>query len=127
MSIATTTTSDENHLVQFILLRKDLNWSFGALATQAVHASNLCLLKYWHTTTDNDSIINISLIEKMHTILKELKNLKELEKLESALLFHSIDYVKWKEEPEGVFTAIAIKPMFKNKIYWLVKKFPLFK
>lgn len=116
-------------LVHIVLLRTDLGWPVGALATQAVHASNACLFSNLTNRDEKTKTQIQSFLEsgsKMNVLLKEIPSLSQMQELQEKLKETQIEYEVWVEEPENVAVAIAIVPTERSIVMPLVKRYPLF-
>jgi peptidyl-tRNA hydrolase len=125
---AATATTDikksADFIVQYIILRKDLNWPLGAMITQCCHASTAAMHLY-----SNDEITQeyFSNLDNMHKIVLGIENLSDLENLNKKLLENNVKFKLWIEQPENIPTSLATKPYRKKEIEKLFKKFKLFK
>ena len=112
-------------LVHYVILRGDLGWKTGALATQAVHASNECLFKFLHQ--DDDSVKKfLEAGSNMRVILKQAPTISAFNSLSTSLTELHLDHIVWVEQPENIPVAIAIKPYCKEKLFLVLKSYPLF-
>ena len=110
-------------LVHYVLLRTDLGWPKSALATQAVHASNTCLFRYFQDPLVQNFLDSES---NMCVILKQIPSLTEFNNLISELTSLKLDHSVWIEEPEHIPVAIAIKPYERKDLNLVIGKFKLF-
>jgi len=112
-------------LVQYVLLRTDLDWPMGSLVAQGIHAA----LRATHPAEDAATIkyVSPSSTQQMTTVVLGAKGdgplLKTVAKLESA----GIKYALWTEQPEGIVTALASAPESRAILKPLFKGFRLLK
>ena len=125
-------TTSSHHLVQYIILRKDLipkgmkaskgEWSWGAIIAQACHASTACL----HTFREDSNVKSyLSQMESMHKVILQAPDLPALEAIVESS--GNLDRYPWIEQPENVLTAVAFKPYPKETVYPLVAHLKLFR
>ncbi|GJQ11787.1 hypothetical protein GpartN1_g3578.t1 [Galdieria partita] len=105
-------------LVQYIVVRKDLikdfGWSLGSLIAQGVHAAIAVNWKYRDDPLVREYCTQES--QQMHTVVLETSDEAKLLSLAEQLDEALIKCVVWKEQPENVSTAIAIKPYPKDQV-----------
>ncbi|KAM0685614.1 peptidyl-tRNA hydrolase domain-containing protein 1 [Conglomerata obtusa] len=93
-------------LKQIILLRSDLKeFSKGALAAQAIHASIKAINQYFTDAATQEYLLDI---DHMTTVI--LKTNNEGIRIIVEFLTNRYDFVEWVEQPENLLTAIALKP-----------------
>ena len=122
-------TSDNNPLIQYILLRRDMkkmkNYNDGAIIAQACHASTAILFK---TMNDELTKLYFNDLDRMHKIILGVEGgEKELNELSDLLKENSIEHYRWIEQPENIPTAIAVKPYFKKDVEHFFAKFKLYR
>ena len=98
-------------LVQFVIVRRDLlrtmNWPIGSVIAQACHA---CLAVTWDHRDDPDVVEYLQATDAMHKVIKECKGEVQLQALHGRLIQEGVAHRLWVEQPEGICTAIALKP-----------------
>ncbi|GJD10811.1 Putative peptidyl-tRNA hydrolase PTRHD1 [Galdieria sulphuraria] len=106
------------HLVQYIIVRKDLiadfGWPLGSVIAQGVHAAIAVNWEY-----RDDPFVQAYCTQEsqqMHTVVLETSNEAKLLALAEQLEGAHIKCVVWKEQPENVSTAVAIKPYPKEQV-----------
>lgn len=121
-------------LVQYVVVRADLaapphEWPAGALMAQAVHAALAAAVAYAsHPTTAaytaqtggayRPGALTAAAATaagqpadapQMHTVVLSAKSETVLENLAAKLAAVPLDFVLWREQPEGVATALATR------------------
>lgn len=128
-SLSTATTSDTNNdnkelIVQYILVRNDLNWGTGALIAQACHAS-IASIANSMDSPHTKSYLND--LENMHKIILKADKVEDLINVEKKLKESSIDHHLWIEKPENIASCLAVSPQPKSLIQSFFKHLKLFK
>jgi peptidyl-tRNA hydrolase len=99
--------SDEDTLVQYIVIRKDLKWPTGALVSQGSHA---CVAAVWASRDAADTQAYCTAADSMHKITLEAPNREELEAVSAKLAAAEVAHKLWVEAPENVPTCLATAP-----------------
>nr|VZI50523.1 unnamed protein product [Spirometra erinaceieuropaei] len=104
------------HLVQYILLRSDLKsrlgWPLGAIVAQGCHASTAAL----HRFRDHmETKAYLEDLENMHKVVLAIEE-SELSLIADKLTGAGVDFVTWREQPENILTAIALRPYTKKEV-----------
>ena len=112
-------------LILFVILRRDLQFSAGAVIAQACHATSLVVFK--HAAHEN-VLDYFKDFNELRKVMLEVKNeaalLKVSEALKSARYIHEL----WREQPENEITALAILPYKRSdELRQLLKKCQLYK
>ena len=119
---------EEDTLVQFVVVRRDLlknmEWPVGSVIAQACHA---CLAVAWEHRDDPDVASYLGDVDSMHKVVKECKGEPQIRTLADKLTAEGVAYKLWVEQPEGIPTAIALKPYPRSRVAPLLKKYNLFK
>ncbi len=91
--------TQQQDLVQYVLLRTDLNWPMGSLVAQGIHAA----MRASHPADDPDTIAYVSPTAngQMTTLVLEAKNESALHKTSAKLDTAGVRYALWVEQPEG--------------------------
>lgn len=115
-------------IVQYVLLRKDLNKlksfkSKGSIVAQACHASIAAIYKSLDTNTTKLYTENLDQMTKTILSIPNEESLIELSKL---LKEKGVGHVVWKENPEEIYTALAIYPTFKDEVEEIFKPYKLY-
>lgn len=116
-------------LVQYIIIRKDLirdlGWPLGSVIAQGVHAAVAVNWKY----RDDPLVYEYCSQEshQMHTVVLEATSEAKLLQLAEQLDGAHIQCVVWKEQPENMVTAIAVKPYPKEQVAPFLKHLRLCK
>ena len=111
-------------LVQYVVVRRDLNWPLGALMAQACHASTAAMhLHYQH----QDTVDYLADLDNMHKVVLGAKSRDHLEKLARKLGDREVDFKLWIEQPEDYPTCLALRPYPKDQVQKLFKGFNLLK
>jgi len=111
-------------LKQVIIVRKDLKWGKGKLATHVAHASVEALFK-----VRKDSVEKWRKEGAKKVVLK-VRNLEKLKNIEKKLKKNKIPYVLIKDAgltqlKKGTVTAIGIGPIDEKRIDKITKKLKL--
>ena len=107
-------------IVQYVVVRRDLNWPLGALMAQACHAAVAAThLHYTHQNT-RDYLADL---DNMHKVVLGAKSRAHLEKLAAKLNDKEIDYKLWIEQPEDYPTCLALRPYPKEDVQKLFKEY----
>merc|ERR1711935_1131662 len=111
-------------IVQYVVVRRDLNWPLGALMAQACHAAVAAThLHYTHQHTQD----YLGDLDNMHKVVLGAKSRAHLEKLAAKLGDKEIDFKLWVEQPEDYPTCLALRPYPKEDVQKLFKGFNLLK
>lgn len=96
---ASTNQQQEQDLVQYVLLRTDLDWPMGSLVAQGIHAA----MRATHPADDADTIAYVSPTssKQMTTLVLDAKNESSLHKTAAKLDSAGVRYALWIEQPEG--------------------------
>jgi peptidyl-tRNA hydrolase len=117
--------AQEDHLYQFIVLRKDLGrakgWPLGSLAAQCAHAA---VAAVWTHRDDEDTRAYCAPenIRGMRKVVLETKNESQLVKLSETLEANGVMHVLWNELPENYPTCLATKPYRRSAVGEYFKK-----
>merc|ERR1712060_7146 len=103
-----------------------MEWPVGSVMSQACHA---CLAVAWENKDDPDTqeYLAVENIDSMHKVCKEVKGEAQLLTLCDKLKAEGILHKLWMEQPEGIPTAIALKPYPRSRVAPMLKKYQLFK
>lgn len=128
-SAATSASADADGLVQYVIVRRDLlkpplDWPVGSVIAQACHA---CLAVVWEHREDPEVVAYLAATDSMHKVVKECKGEPQLRTLAARLAAEGVAHKLWIEQPEGIPTAIALKPYPRSRVQHVVKKFQLLK
>ncbi|KAL8454806.1 hypothetical protein Emed_000057 [Eimeria media] len=116
-SASSAENSDSEPLVQYVVLRKDLQtelqWPLGAVVAQACHAAVAAM---GAALEDNPVDAKRYLAEgsNMRTVVLQVSSEAELMRLRDKLSQSGIHHTLWQEEPEKVPTALASIPIKKS-------------
>jgi len=125
------TNNFDNEVVQYLLIRKDLNMTHGKIAAQASHCSLASVYPYM-----DDEYVKEWLGKAFTKIVLSINGLSEAKKIIEVLKNNSIIHAVIKDncrtelepEEEGTtLTGIGIKPYPKSLIHPLIKKLQLYK
>ena len=118
-------------VVQYLLIRKDLNMSNGKMAAQASHCSLASVYLYmddeyvkeWLSKAFTKVVLSISGLNEANKIIEVLKNNS---------IVHAViqDNCRTELEPEEdgrTLTCIGIKPYPKSLVHPLIKRLQLYK
>lgn len=125
---ASSSTSNDNSnidmIVQYVLVRTDLNWSTGALIAQACHASTASIASTLDHQATKDYLNDLG---NMHKIILKADRLEDLTKVETKLKEAKIEHHLWIEKPENFATCLAVSPQPKSLVQAIFKHLKLFK
>uniref|UniRef100_UPI0035900C08 putative peptidyl-tRNA hydrolase PTRHD1 n=1 Tax=Myxine glutinosa TaxID=7769 RepID=UPI0035900C08 len=117
-----------NHLVQYVVLRSDLQkvmgWPLGAVVAQGCHACSAALHMF---RADAHTQRYLADVERMHKVVLAADGEDALRELTERLLADGIDHHLWVEQPENIATGLALKPYPKEEVHHLLKQFKLLK
>lgn len=115
-------------LVQYVVVRSDLlhvlKWPFGAVITQACHASSAVLHRFY---TDANTEAYLSDVDRMHKVVLQTADESGLRQLAEVLTVNGVDHKLWIEQPENIATCLATKPYPKQEIQQHFSTLKLFK
>lgn len=115
-------TSDP--IVQYVLIRTDLNWSTGALIAQACHASIASISHTLDHTATKDYLKDL---DNMHKVVLGSDKIEDLLRVESKLKEANIAHHLWVERPENIVTCLAASPQPKSVVQSIFKRLKLLK
>ncbi|EEA05392.1 uncharacterized protein CMU_023970 [Cryptosporidium muris RN66] len=102
-------SSAADPIVQYILVRTDLNWNRGSITAQACHASVAAIVENITMPTVQSYIQDIN---KMHKVVLCTDSSESLIKLSNLLKESGIIHKLWNEKPEDIPTCIATMVSF---------------
>ncbi|KYO01800.1 conserved protein, unknown function [Plasmodium gaboni] len=118
---------NENPIIQYILVNKEIidkKWPLGSVIAQACHACIAVIAENMDDQIVKD-YLSPEHINNMHKVILKIDDTNEIKNLSSILDKESLKYKIWTEYPENIFTAIALKPYYKNTVRDYFKKYPL--
>ncbi|OII77092.1 hypothetical protein cand_020740 [Cryptosporidium andersoni] len=101
---STEMSSAADPIVQYILVRTDLNWNRGSITAQACHASVAAIVENITMPTVQSYIQDIN---NMHKVVLCTDSSESLIKLSNLLKESGIIHKLWNEQPEDIPTCIA--------------------
>lgn len=113
-----------SNIVQYVVVRKDLNWPVGALIAQACHAVTAVTHLFHDDPQTQEYLKNL---DEMHKVVLEAPNETALMNLKDRLVENDIKHKLWIEQPENIPTCLVLKPYIKEDVQKYVKSFRLFK
>jgi peptidyl-tRNA hydrolase len=116
----------EEPLMQVIVVRRDLDWPVGAIATQAVHASTKAMALFRSHPETQAFVASEAALQAMHVCIYEAKSLAKLQNLHAKFTAAGIDACLWTEQPEDVTIALATRPAPKSALRAVTKSLRLF-
>lgn len=117
-------TSADDVLVQYIVVRGDLKYGVGALCAQAAHASTAATFR---TLESSDTAAYLQSLESMHKIVLKADGEASLRSVADALTAAGVHAHLWTEQPEGVPTALATSPAPRSRLKPFFGDFKLFR
>ncbi|PNH12939.1 putative peptidyl-tRNA hydrolase PTRHD1 [Tetrabaena socialis] len=127
---ASSSAPQQDFLVQYVVVRKDLwgslGWPLGSVVAQACHASSAAM---WLHREDEATqrYLAPDNIDHMRKVVLEVKDEAQLRKLSAQLTQGGIGHKMWVEQPEDFPTCLATKPCAKSEVASYFKKFQLSK
>ena len=116
--------SNVDPIVQYILVRTDLNWNTGALIAQACHASVAAITSSMEHPNTRRYLKDL---ENMHKIVLKADNEDSLQQVQRNLSDARIHHHLWIEQPENIQTCLAVSPQPKTVVQTIFKHFKLLK
>ena len=132
MSASPEGTGENGTIVQYIVLRRDLwealGWPLGPVVAQGAHAATAALAQGLASEdAAARAYVEGEALDSMHKVVLEVKGETQLRNLSRKLVDEQIAHKLWVEQPEGVATALALKPYPRNDVQHLMKKLQLAK
>lgn len=111
-------------IVQYIVVRTDLNWSTGALIAQACHASVAAI-----TTTYDlpNTKTYLGDLDNMHKIILKAEKVEQLTDIKTNLDKINVPNRLWIEMPENIPSCLAVSPQPKSLVQSFFKHLKLLK
>lgn len=109
-------------IVQYILVRTDLEWTKGAMIAQACHASVASIAQTLHSSSTCDYLKDLA---NMHKIILKADGKEDLLKIQAKLDEANIEHHLWIEQPENVPTCLAVAPQPKPLVQAIFKHLKL--
>ncbi|RWS29238.1 putative peptidyl-tRNA hydrolase PTRHD1-like protein [Leptotrombidium deliense] len=110
-------------LVQYVVVRGDLNWPVGALIAQGCHS---CVSAIVSNLSDEKTREYINALDSMHKVVLKAENAEQLSELSKVLTENEIPFYCWTEQPENIKTCLATVPREKSVLSKYFKQFKLF-
>lgn len=121
-SDTTTAPNNMDRIVQYIVVRTDLNWNSGALMAQACHACVASVVSTWDEPNTKEYVKDLN---NMHKIILKADNLNVLTECEAKLTEINVKSHMWIEKPEGVITCLAVSPQPRSLVQTIFKHLKL--
>jgi peptidyl-tRNA hydrolase len=96
------------------------------MATQTSHASVSAIVENYEDKLTQEYISKEN-IDNMHKVVLSVESEEEILETEKMLKEDKISYRIWREQPENIITALALKPYYKSTVSKYFKKFKLFR
>ncbi|KAI0983310.1 hypothetical protein GJ496_004542 [Pomphorhynchus laevis] len=109
-------------LLQYVVVRNDLNWPVGSLIAQGIHASIAAVHKY----RDHSDTMQYLNSDEMTTVVLAIDSEASIRSLIDTLSRNHVDHVCWIENPENVLSSLATRPLRKNSVKHLFQHLKLF-
>ena len=117
--------AEHDPLVQYIVLRRDLQetegWPLGALVAQGSHAAVAAVAEHWDTPACR-AYVAPDAIKRMTKAVLEVKGEPQLRGLAAKLEEGGAAHVLWVEQPENFPTCLATAPARKSTLAPFFKK-----
>ncbi|XP_054157085.1 putative peptidyl-tRNA hydrolase PTRHD1 [Oppia nitens] len=124
-------------LVQYIVVRGDLNWPVGALIGNSCHASVAAIVSNLSSSSstaantaadaDNDTVEYIKQLDSMTKVVLKADSELELRQCCQKLDENNVKYYLWTEQPENIVTCLATIPKPRAVLKPLLSHLKLFK
>lgn len=101
--------------LQYIVIRSDLKWPKGAIASQAAHVAVACLWEH-KELPQVQSYLAPGAIDTMHKCVLGIESLDALMRLKASLDAAGVPSRLWTEQPENVITSLATVPAWKDDV-----------
>lgn len=111
-------------IVQYIVVRTDLDWPTGAMIAQACHASIASIARSFESADTKDYLKDL---KNMHKVILRANKLDDLMQVESRLKETNIAHHLWVEQPENIPTCLACSPQRKSLVQAIFRHLKLFK
>lgn len=111
-------------IVQYILVRTDLNWTTGALIAQACHASVATISE---TVQNQFTKSYLGDLDNMRKVTLRAEKLEDLTSVQAVLRNAGIEHRLWIEKPENIATCLACSPQPKSLVQAVFRHLKLFK
>lgn len=116
------TNKDSSPIVQYILVRTDLDWGTGAMIAQACHASIAAIATSLSDQCTRDYLADLG---SMHKVILRADKLDDITKVEKKLTEAKIAHHVWIEKPENVVSCLAVSPQRKHLVQAIFKHLKL--
>jgi peptidyl-tRNA hydrolase len=113
---------DDNTVVQYIVVRKDLGWPKGALVAQGAHASTAAI---WLHRDDATVQQYMGDLDNMHKIVLAAENEESLKRTAERLESAGLQFKLWCEQPDNVHSSLATKPYPRGQVKDFFAEFKL--
>lgn len=117
-------TDSSDPIVQYILVRTDLNWTTGALIAQACHASIATISE---TVQNQFTKSYLGDLDNMRKVILRAEKLEDLTSVQAVLRNAGIEHRLWIEKPENIATCLACSPQPKSLVQAAFRHLKLFK
>lgn len=114
--------NEPDPIIQYILVRTDLDWGTGPMIAQACHASIAAIASTLSERTTKDYLANL---ESMHKVILKADKLDDITKVEQKLKEANIAHHVWIEKPENVISCLAVSPQRKPLVQAIFKHLKL--
>jgi peptidyl-tRNA hydrolase len=111
-------------IVQYIVVRTDLNWGQGAMIAQACHASVAAISQTIDSQPTRDYLSDL---KSMHKVILKADKLEDLLGVEQKLKESKVAHHLWIEQPEGVASCLACSPQPKPLVQAIFRRLKLFR
>ncbi len=108
--------------MQYIAVRKDLKWPAGAVSAQVSHAATSAT---WLSRDHPETSAYLADLDSMHTVVVGAESEAALRKLAEDLTEATLLHKLWIEQPDGIPTALAVRPARRCVVQPFFKAFKL--
>ncbi|GFR44610.1 hypothetical protein Agub_g5893, partial [Astrephomene gubernaculifera] len=120
----------QDFLVQYVVVRKDLwgslGWPLGSVVAQACHASSAAMWQHRDEEATQKYLAPDN-IDHMRKVVLEVKDESQLRRLSEQLTQAGVGHKMWIEQPENFPTCLATRPYAKSQVAAHFKKLQLCK
>lgn len=114
----------DGQIVQYIVVRTDLNWSQGAQIAQACHASVASIARTLDSPATKGYLEDLT---NMRKVILRADRLEDLRQAETKLQETNIAFHLWIEQPENIPTCLACSPQPKRLVQAIFRNLKLLK
>ena len=115
-------TSEEKHLVQYILVRSDLQKRYSHALKTTVASSSTSAIHSYSTAKATKNIDSRNSLHSIGSIVLIVNSESELQVLEDKLFHKDIDYRIWENAPQHYPACISLHPHPNTNVHRYLKR-----